>query len=100
MIARLWRGWTTPNDADTYEALLKDKVLPALRKIEGYRGGYVLRGDGSEVEFVVMSLFESFDSVIAFAGDDYERPVFEPEALKLLCRKEQKATHYQVRSAP
>ena len=41
MIARHWRGWTLVQDAITYENLLRDKVLPELRKIEGYRGGYV-----------------------------------------------------------
>ena len=48
MIARHWRGWTSVQDAIAYENLLKDKVLPELRKIEGYRGGYVLGLDGSE----------------------------------------------------
>jgi hypothetical protein len=43
MIARHWRGWTSKQDSET---LLKDKVLPALKNIEGYRGGYVFRSDG------------------------------------------------------
>ena len=56
MIARHWRGWTSVQDATAYENLLKDKVLPELRKTEGYRGGYVFRLDGSEeVEFVVVN---------------------------------------------
>ena len=43
MIARHWRGWTKLANADTYERLLRESVLPSLKKIEGYRGGYVLR---------------------------------------------------------
>ena len=39
MIARHWRGWTTPENADAYEALLRDSVLPSLKQIAGYRGG-------------------------------------------------------------
>jgi hypothetical protein len=99
MIARHWRGWTLVQDAITYENLLRDKVLPELRKIEGYRGGYVLRLDGSEeVEFVVVNLFESLEAVKRFAGPNYKIPVFEPEAKKLLCRIEPIANHYDVRA--
>jgi hypothetical protein len=99
MIARHWRGWTSVQDATAYENLLKDTVLPELRKIEGYRGGYVLRLDGSEeVEFVVVNLFESLEAVKRFAGPDYRIPVFEPEAKKLLCRIEPIANHYDVRA--
>jgi heme-degrading monooxygenase HmoA len=98
MIARHWRGWTKREDADAYERLLKDKVLPGLHTLPGYRGGYVLRVDGAEeAEFVVINLFESLASVIAFAGPDYGTPVFEPEARALLSRIELIAHHYDVR---
>jgi heme-degrading monooxygenase HmoA len=99
MIARHWRGWTELQNADAYEDLLKQKVLPELKKIEGYRGGYVLRNDGSsEVEFVVVNLFDSLDAVKRFAGNDYTTAVFEPEAECLLSRIEPRATHYDVRA--
>jgi hypothetical protein len=78
---------------------LKDKVLPGLRVIPGYRGGYVLRSDGpEECEFVIINLFDSLDSVKAFAGEDYTAPVFEPEARALLSRIESTANHYEVRA--
>ena len=99
MVARHWRGWTKPQDGDAYEALLTTKVLPGLRAIQGYRGGYVLRSDGSaECEFVVINLFESLESVKAFAGIDYRTAVFEPEARTLLSRIEPTACHYEVRA--
>jgi len=99
MIARHWRGWTGIENADAYEALLKDKVLPSLRGIEGYQGGYILRSDGArEAEFVVINLFDSLDAVSRFAGPDYTVPVFEPEAKKLLCRGDPLAMHYEVRA--
>jgi hypothetical protein len=85
MIARHWRGWTTIQHADAYENLLKNKVLPGLERIEGYRGGYVLRCEVSgEAEFVVINLFDSLEAVQRFAGPDYTVPVFEPEARQLL----------------
>jgi hypothetical protein len=79
---------------------LKDKVLPGLRGIKGYRGGYLLRNDRSrEVEFVVVNLFDSLEAVKMFAGPDYSTPVFEPEARRLLCRIEPIAMHYEVRAS-
>ena len=99
MIARHWRGWTKSLDADAYEALLKEKVLPGLKGIAGYRGGYILRSDGAqESEFVVVNLFDSLDTVRQFAGPDYSVPVFEPEARKLLSKVEPVAMHYEVRA--
>ena len=100
MIARHWRGWTKREDADGYERFLKANVLPGLKKIEGYRGGYILRKDGDgESEFVVINLFDSLEAVMRFAGEDYATPVFEPEAKKLLSRIESFATHYEVRAS-
>jgi heme-degrading monooxygenase HmoA len=99
MIARHWRGWTEVRNADAYEDLLKQKVLAELKKLEGYRGGYILRNDGPrETEFVVINLFDSIDAVKRFAGDDYATPVFEPEAKRLLSRIEPRAAHYDVRA--
>lgn len=99
MIACHWRGWTKPEDADVYETLLRDTVLPGLKQIAGYRGGYILRGEpASEVEFVVINFFDSLAAVQEFAGPNYQTPVFEPEARKLLSRTEPVATHYSVRA--
>jgi len=99
MIARHWRGWTKPEDADGYEEFLKQKVLPGLAGIDGYRGGYVLRKNGEgESEFVVVNFFDSLDAVKRFAGPEYTTPVFEPEAKILLNRIEPFATHYEVRA--
>jgi len=100
LIARHWRGWTELPDADAYENLLKEKVFLSLKGIEGYRGGYILRHGGPrEVEFVVVNLFDSLEAVKMFAGPDYNTPVFEPEARRLLCRFEPTAVHYEVRAS-
>lgn len=100
MIARHWRGWTKTQNAEAYERLLKSKVLPGLKKIAGYRGGYILRSDGpEECEFVVVNLFESLEAVRKFAGPEYSVPVFEPEARQLLSRIEPVAMHYEVRAS-
>jgi hypothetical protein len=100
MIARHWRGWTETRNAAAYETLLKTRVLPELKCVAGYCGGYILRSDGAEeVEFVIVNLFESIEAVRLFAGADYATPVFEPEARLLLSRVEPIARHYEVRAS-
>jgi heme-degrading monooxygenase HmoA len=98
MIARVWHGWTEPSNADPYERFLRDDLLPAVAaRVRGFRGGYVLRRrDCADVEFLVITLFDSLDDVRAFAGDDLEAPVIEPQAARLLARGEQRAMHYDV----
>jgi hypothetical protein len=99
MIAHHWRGWTELQNAVAYEVLLTRKVLRGLKRIQGYCGGYVFRSDSpAESEFVVINLFDSFESVKSFAGTDYCTPVFEPEARALLSRIEPVARHYEVRA--
>jgi heme-degrading monooxygenase HmoA len=101
MIARVWKGWTKPENADAYETLLRDHILPSIYRVEGYRGAYILRQDeGEETGFMVMTLFESIEAVKGFAGENYTTPVIEPEARALLSRFETMAFHYDVKMSP
>jgi heme-degrading monooxygenase HmoA len=102
VIARIWHGWTSPGNADAYEELLRAKVFPWIADtVAGFRGGYLLReASGDEVEFVTMTLFDSFDAVRVFAGEDYESSVVLPEAEALLSRYDARSRHYQTRIRP
>jgi hypothetical protein len=51
---------------------------------------------GDEVEFLVISRFESLEAVRRFAGDDYERAVVEPRAQELLLRFDEHSAHYET----
>lgn len=100
MICRLWHGWTTPENADAYEHLLREEVFRgiAARRIAGYRGIELLRrASGAEVEFVTLMWFESLDDVRAFAGEAYEQAVVPAAARKLLARFDAASAHYDVR---
>ena len=103
MISRIWHGWTTPENADRYEGLLRTEVLPeiARRGIAGYLGAHVLRKESdSEVEFVTILWFESLDSVRAFVGEDYETTHVPPKARAVLSRFDDRSRHYDVLQEP
>jgi heme-degrading monooxygenase HmoA len=101
VIARLWHGWTEPENAGAYEELLRAHVLPGIHRVDGYHGAYLLRRDaGDEVEFVTVTLFASWEAVRAFAGDDLEAAVVPTEARRLLKRFDERSVHYETLLEP
>jgi heme-degrading monooxygenase HmoA len=100
MIARVWHGYTKPEHADAYEAMLKPELLPGISKVKGYKGSYLLRRNvGAEVEFITIMFWESIEDLRAVAGADYETAVVPQERRQYLSRYDSKAAHYEVASA-
>jgi len=98
MIARIWHGWTRPEDANAYEHLLRAEIFPSIaaKQIKGYGGAELfVREDGTEVEFVTLLRFDSMDAVKEFAGPEASKPVIFPQAEALIVRMEP-AQHYSV----
>jgi len=101
MIARIWHGWTSRENAEKYERLLREEVLLeiAKRSIPGYKGAEIFiheDAQNDEVEFITLLRFETLDAVKIFAGKDYETPVIPPECKKLLKRHSEKSRHYRI----
>ena len=100
MIARVWRGYTSAENADAYQAMLQPELLPGLNTKKGFRGSYLLRRPlGHEVEFITIILWESIDDIRAVAGDDYQAAVIPDERKRVLSRWDDQAAHYEVTSA-
>jgi heme-degrading monooxygenase HmoA len=102
MIKRIWHGYTTPERADDYEALLKAEVIKGIegKNIPGFQRIDVLRRPlGDEVEFITVMEFESLDDVKAFVGEDYEAAYVPAEARAILKRFDQRSQHYEVRDS-
>ena len=102
MIARVWHGWTTPENADAYETLLKTEIFPgiAAKNVAGYRGIELLRRPaGGEVEFVTIMWFDSLQAVKAFAGEDHETAYVPEKARAVLARFDARSRHYEVRDS-
>ena len=101
MIARVWHGYTTPENADKYESMLQPELLPGLSTKKGFRGSYLLRRPcGGEIEFITIILWDSLDDIRAIAGDNYETAVIPDERKRVLSRWDNQAAHYEVISAP
>lgn len=99
MITRIWRGWTTPENAAAYQDLLLNEIFPGIasRNIAGYRGISLARRDqDAEIEFVTIMWFDSIAAVRAFAGDNCEIAVVPPKARAVLARFDERSAHYET----
>ncbi|MBA3526562.1 MAG: antibiotic biosynthesis monooxygenase [Sphingomonas sp.] len=100
MICRLWRGWTTPENADAYQHVLLEQVIPLrieARRIAGFRHIDVMRREaGDEVEFQTLMWFDSLEAVKSFVGEDYSVSHVPEEARAVLARFDERAAHYEV----
>lgn len=102
MIRRIWRSYTTPNNADAYEHLLETLLFPAIEglRLPGYRNMELLRRvSDEEVEFIWVMTFDGskrFAPLKAEAND----PVSVPRAAQqLLTRWDERASFYEMRQA-
>jgi len=97
MVVRLWSARTTPAQAQVYLQHFASEVLPALRKFDGYVSSSLLtRPAESAYEILVLTVWQSFTAIDAFAGPDREAAVVAPEAAALLTDYDRRARHFEV----
>lgn len=102
MISRIWHGWTTSENADAYENLLKTEIFPGIiaKRIDGFRHIELFRRPlGDEVEFVTVMWFDNWRAVKAFAGEDYEASYVPDAARQVLKRFDDRSRHYEIRES-
>ena len=99
MICRLWRGWTTRENADAYERIVRGEVIPAIeaRRIPGFRHIDLMKRDlGDEIEFQTLMWFDGLDAIKAFIGEDYSVSHVPAAAQAVLARFDERAAHFDV----
>lgn len=98
MIARIWKGWATPEKAPEYEKLFTEEILPRVtRGVEGYRSTNLLKREHQgEVEFTTIFWFDSMKAVRQFAGDHFDEAVVPDEVRQILSRFEDSVHHYEA----
>jgi hypothetical protein len=101
MICRVWRGWTTPENADAYEKVVRGQVIPAIekRRVPGFQRIDLMQRPltgSSEVEFSTLMWFDDLEAVRTFAGQEYETSHVPTAARAVLSRFDESAAHYNV----
>jgi hypothetical protein len=108
MICRLWRGWTSPENAAAYQALLKHEIMPGIRAkdIAGLLAHQALRrdiigADGTpETEHMTLIWFETLEDVQGFVGQDYTIANMPAAAQAVLKRWDKRVLHFDVFDDP
>jgi heme-degrading monooxygenase HmoA len=97
MIARTWHAMATREQGSAYQRHFATKVVAHLKTIAGYAGASLLRRevDGG-VEYLAITLWDSLDSIRAFAGPDPEKAIVDPQARAMLTKFDPIAGNYQL----
>ena len=97
MIARCWSARTSAERAPLYADHLRNAVFPELKKLAGYKSGTLLRREMPDgVEVLVITYWDSLDSIRSFAGNDVETAVVADRAATLLNDFDRRVRHYEV----
>ncbi|WAZ26284.1 antibiotic biosynthesis monooxygenase [Streptomyces cinnabarinus] len=99
MICRMWRGWTTNENADAYERIVRGQVIPGIeaRRIPGFLSiDLVRRERENDVEFMTLMWFDTLDSVRAFMGEDYKTAHVPAAAQAVLSDFDKQSVHFDV----
>ena len=99
MICRLWRGWTSLENADDYERIVRTEVIPGIeaRNIPGFRHIDLMRRDlDGEIEFQTLMWFDDLDAIKSFMGEDYAVSHVPMEARAVLNSFDDRAAHFEV----
>jgi heme-degrading monooxygenase HmoA len=97
MIVREWRGRAEPSRADAYPRHFRGKVIPELRDVPGFVGAQLShRPLGDKIEFLVLTRWQSMDSVKAFAGENVEKAIVEPGGVAALAEFDPVVRHYEI----
>jgi len=100
MIARTWRGRVPAEQADAYHAYLLRTGLKDYASTAGNQGVQLLRRtEGGVTHFLIITLWDSYEAIRAFAGDQYEQARYYPEDDKYLLEREPHVVHYEVLSS-
>ncbi len=97
MIVRLWHGRTSLSKADEYAEFMKERAAPDYASIDGLKKLYFLRRIESEAaHFLLVTLWDSMESVKRFAGEHPEKAKYYPEDDSFLLEKEETSALYEL----
>lgn len=97
MVARTWSARTTAARRQAYVEHFTRNVLPELRALPGFVDATLMQQErAGEIGIFVMTRWTSREAIHAFAGDDIEHAVVEPEAQAALTSFDATVEHWDI----
>jgi heme-degrading monooxygenase HmoA len=97
MISRQWRGLARTSSAESYVSHLQLETFPALAQLPGFIAASILRRalpDG--VEFLIVTQWDSLESIQAFAGTNVDHAVVPEKVQEMMVDYDRAVRHYEV----
>jgi len=97
MIVRMWHGRVDASKSDEYAEFMKQRAAPDYRSVDGLQKLLFLRKNEKDVaHFLLVTYWDSMESVKKFAGEQPERAKYYPEDDQFLLEKEELSALYEV----
>jgi len=97
MIVRMWHGRVDSSKSDEYAEFMKQRAAPDYRSVDGLQKLLFLRKNEKDVaHFLLVTYWNSMESVKKFAGEQPERAKYYPEDDQFLLEKEELSALYEV----
>jgi len=97
MISRHWRGVARPGEAERYITHLEGDTFPGLSRIPGFVSASILRREvDAGTEFEVITVWESWQAIRAFAGETAETAVVPPLVQAMMVDYDRHVVHYEI----
>jgi len=96
-IMRLWHGEVSIEKADEYEKFMIEKAAPDYGSVDGLLKLYFQRrNEDKSAHFLLVTIWDSLESIKKFAGAEPELAKYYPEDDKFLLKKEKNTSMYEV----
>ncbi len=97
MIVRMWHGRVNSSNSDEYAEFMKQRAAPDYGSVRGLQKLYFLRKDDGDVtHFLLVTVWDSMESVKKFAGENPETAKYYPEDDEFLLEKEPHSALYEL----
>ena len=97
MITRFWHGRTKSTDAEIYRDYVINTGIIGLTSTKGNIGAQIWQRTEKDIAHIwVVSLWDNYTSLKAFAGDDIERAKYYEEDKKYLLELEPNVQHFDA----
>lgn len=97
IITRMWHGRTKIEHADEYLEYLKKTGIKDYKNIPGNLSAEVWRRKENEIcHFWTVTKWNSIESIIQFAGKEYEKARYYPEDKEYLLEFEENVIHFET----
>lgn len=96
-IMRLWHGRVPLEKADDYERFLIERAVPDYSSVKGLVKLYFTRRDDEDTaHFLLVTIWDSIESLKEFAGETPELAKYYPEDDQFLLEKERYVKLYEI----